>query len=529
MSGKYSRLFELTKDGVLSYSFDEGRIISANQGFVNILGLDCKASDLEGKLLKEMMVYVESEQALRKILLKKGEVHGYEYHFKTLKGDDRWVISESFLTADPVTGEKMAEAIITDITGLKKAQGKVVALNKELSKTNARLKQMVMKDFETGLYNHRYLEDAMEAEFARAKRESKPVSIIMVDIDYFKSINDVYGHQFGDMALKQFAGHLRKVLRRYDVIVRYGGEEFVIVAPGAYRTGVINLAHRILEATNLQNFGNRKQSVKLRISLSVASYPEDGVTRPSDLLNLAQEVLDKSKEFGGNKVCSSLDLRTCAPSYDENGKTKEDVGFLKEKIDKLTKRANQSLIEAIFAFAKTIELKDNYTGKHVEKTVLYATDIARELRLPEHEIERIKRAAILHDLGKVGISEKILHKKGILTKKEYEEIKRHPQIGVDIIRPIQFLHDVIPLILRHHERWDGKGYPDGLKGEEISVGGRIIAVADVYQALISDRPYRKAFSEKEAIKIIRKGAGTQFDPVVVGAFLKVIETKKGRE
>jgi len=138
----------------------------------------------------------------------------------------------------------------------------------------------------------------------------------------------------------------------------------------------------------------------------------------------------------------------------------------------------------------------------------------------------IKQAAMLHDLGKIGISENILLKKGKLTVKEFEEIKRHPQIGADIIRPIQVLHGLIPFIFYHHERWDGKGYPSGIRGEDIPLGARIIAIADVYQALISDRPYHKAFSENVAVGIIKKASGTQFDPRIVNIFLKIINKKK---
>jgi HD-GYP domain-containing protein (c-di-GMP phosphodiesterase class II) len=141
-------------------------------------------------------------------------------------------------------------------------------------------------------------------------------------------------------------------------------------------------------------------------------------------------------------------------------------------------------------------------------------------------MELIKQAAMLHDLGKIGISENILLKKGKLNKREFEEIKKHPQIGADIIRPIQFLHALIPFIFYHHERWDGKGYPSGIKGEDIPIGARIIAIADVYQALISDRPYHKAFTKAKAIDMIKKSSGTQFDPRIVNNFLTVIKKEK---
>jgi len=133
---------------------------------------------------------------------------------------------------------------------------------------------------------------------------------------------------------------------------------------------------------------------------------------------------------------------------------------------------------------------------------------------------------MLHDLGKIGISEQILLKKGPLTKAEFKKIKEHPKIGVDIIRPIQSFHNLLPLILYHHERWDGKGYPFGLKGEEIPIGARIIAIADVYEALISDRPYRKALSKKEALKIIRKDSNTSFDPKIASVLIDVLKKKK---
>jgi len=157
--------------------------------------------------------------------------------------------------------------------------------------------------------------------------------------------------------------------------------------------------------------------------------------------------------------------------------------------------------------------------------VHYAVEIAKKLDLPREDIELIKQAAMLHDLGKIGVSDSILLKKGKLTKKEFQEIKKHPQIGADIIRPIQFLHNLVPFIFYHHERWDGKGYPSGIKGEDIPMGARIIAIADVYQALISDRPYHKAFSVKKALEIIKNASGKQFDPRIVNIFFKVIKEK----
>lgn len=437
-----------------------------------------------------------------------------------------WLDLYSFPLIDAVTG-KMQGVIeyVRDITERKLAEQKLGELNRELRESNERLKQSSVKDAHTGLYNYCYLEEIIEAELHRARRHGQSLAVIMLDIDYFKSINDVYGHQFGDLVLKQFAKQLKRIVRRYDIVVRFGGEEFVVVSPDIDRQQALNQAQRVLQALNLYNFGDKKHTVKLKLSLAVASYPEDKVGKGMDLIGLAEKILNQAKESGGNRVFSSLDIKSNKKPLAKQAQL-ADVKLLRSRIEKLTKKANQSLMEAIFAFAKTIELKDHYTGNHVENTVRFATEIAKELELPKEEIELVREAAILHDLGKIGISEKILLKKSKLTKQEFEEIKKHPQIGADIIRPIQFLRDLIPYILYHHERWDGKGYPSGIRGEEIPVGARIIALADVYQALTSDRPYRKAFSKREALKIIKEGSGTQFDPHIVDIFLKILGKEK---
>jgi len=433
-----------------------------------------------------------------------------------------WLDLYSFPLLDTATG-KMKGVIeyVRDISQRKKAEEEKEALNEELLQSNKRLKQLTLRDPHTGLYNHRYLHEIIEAEFDRARRYAQSLSVMMLDIDYFKSINDVYGDKFGDLVLKQFAKILKRMVRRYDTVIRYGGEEFIVICSGTDRSNALVLAKRILDAINLFNFGNKKHSVKLKLSIAVASNNEDKAVKGMDLVELTDQILNRAKESGGNRVYSSLDIKKNKSSAKLNGKN-NNVKFLNEKIEKLSKRANQSLMEAIFAFAKTIEVKDHYTGEHVERTVKYATEIAKALNLSERDIELIRQASMLHDLGKIGVSEKILLKKGKLTKAEFEQIKKHPQIGVDIIRPIHFLHPIIPILLYHHERWDGKGYPNSLKGEDIPIGARIVAIADVYQALISDRSYRRAYTQEEAIEIIKEESGKLFDPEIVDVFLRIV-------
>jgi diguanylate cyclase (GGDEF)-like protein/putative nucleotidyltransferase with HDIG domain len=399
-------------------------------------------------------------------------------------------------------------------------------LNRDLIKANEKLKSIALIDSQTGLYNHRYLQEVIEAEFHQARRYAQNLALIMLDIDYFKSINDVYGVAFGDLVLKQLSKQLKRMVRRYDILVRYSGEEFVIISPRLDRNIAFNMAQRLLETLNFINFGNKKHSVKLKLSFSVVSFPEDRVMNGIDLVNLSNKVLNKVKDSGGNRVFSTLDMKSSLKKGLEKISKAMEMKGLKIKIDKLNKQSKQGLSESIFAFAKTLELKDHYTGEHVENTVHFATQIAKELNLPKDDVELIRQAAMLHDLGKIGISESILLKKGKLNKKEFDEIKKHPQIGADIIRPIQFLHALIPFIFYHHERWDGKGYPSGIRGEDIPLGARVIAIADVYQALISDRPYHKAFSKTAAIDIIKKASGAQFDPRIVSSFLKIMAREK---
>ena len=188
----------------------------------------------------------------------------------------------------------------------------------------------------------------------------------------------------------------------------------------------------------------------------------------------------------------------------------------------MNKRVTNSVIEEITAFGRSTALKDGFSKQDFEKASNYAFEIAKRLNLPEKTIEHIKKAYILHDLGKIGIDNSILKKKDPLVDGEFQQIKRHPEISASILKPISSLQETLPMILHHHERWDAKGYPKGLKKEQIPIGARIISVVDTYQALTSNRPYRKAYPKEKAIDIIKNETGTNFDPRVVEAFLEIL-------
>jgi diguanylate cyclase (GGDEF)-like protein len=440
----------------------------------------------------------------------------------------KWLFSTTMLLKN--TRGKVVGALETlqDTTKEVLAQKELKKANRELNKANDRLQKLTLIDPLTEIFNLRYLSSILNKEFSLAQRYGNSLSLVMMDIDFFKSINEAYGLEFGNLVLKQFVEMLKKTVRLGDTVIRYAGEEFVILCPKTDRENAMRLSERLLDALAVKSFGDAENKVKLKLSIGVTSYPEDNVLKSKSLISAADYILEKAKADGGNRAYSYIHL-TEKPRVGPDSIEKDDANLklLKNKINQLSKATNQSVVDAVFAFAKTIKLKDQYTGDHVENTVHYAAETARALgNLSPQDIQRIKQAAVLHDLGKIGISDEILLKNGKLTKKEYDEIKKHPLIARDILQPIHSLQDIIPLILYHHERWDGAGYPSGLKKEQIPIGARIIALADVYHALISDRPYRKAFSKPDAIKIIEDGVGKNFDPRIARTFLQIVREEK---
>ncbi|MEE8359638.1 MAG: PAS domain S-box protein, partial [Candidatus Omnitrophota bacterium] len=522
---KFRAIFDNSTDGIVVINPHSKKIFMFNKTIADMLGYTeegFKALNPEDFHVKEDWPYIKKkfDKMMKKDISEVGDI-------PVVKKDGTIFYSSITSYTINISGDELIVTVFKDITERKKAEQKLEILNKYLIKTNEKLQLLAMRDYHTGLYNYHYLVDIIEAELNRAKRYASALSVIMIDIDYFKSINEIYGSKAGDMVLKQFSIQLKKAVRKYDIVIRFGGEEFVILCPSTDRAAANVLAGRILEAIGVYNFGTKEQSIKLKLSIGSATFPDARVIKGMDLIEASEKATNEAKYSGGNRVADFNDIKDKKIKGDI--KAKANVSGLKRRLDRLTKETNQSLVEAIFAFAKTIELKDHYTGEHVERTVHYATELARKLNMIPQEIERIRQAAVLHDLGKIGISDKILLKKSKLTPKEYDTIKKHPQIAADILRPIQILHNIIPYIFYHHERWNGTGYPSGLKGDEIPMGARIIALADVYQALSSDRPYRKAYNSDRIKKIIKEGSGTQFDPKIVKAFMDLLKKEKKKK
>lgn len=413
-------------------------------------------------------------------------------------------------------GEIKAIAHISrDITERKK-------LEEENRRQMEKLRELAVRDPHTGLYNYRYMMERLTSEIELARRHSLNLSIMLMDIDYFKSINDVYGHQIGNRLLSDFTDFVKNLLRRTDILTRYGGEEFVAIMPQTEKRNALYIANRIIERVNNHIFKIDKISIKVKLSMGLSDFSLDsGVTTTREILDAADNALQRAKESGGNRAVlfSSMyrNIRKRAVKVDH----RKEVEVLKRKIVKLGQRVDQTVLESMYAFSKSLEARDYYTAEHAERMVSIVLTIGKKMGLTKNMLESLERAAVLHDIGKIGISDAILRKKGKLSFEEYKIIKTHPQIGAEIIRAVHFLRDVAPIILHHHERVDGQGYPSGLKDGEIPLSARIVAIADAYQALTSDRPYRKAYSRKEALTILKKEAGTHFDKKIVSALLDI--------
>jgi diguanylate cyclase (GGDEF)-like protein/PAS domain S-box-containing protein/putative nucleotidyltransferase with HDIG domain len=401
-----------------------------------------------------------------------------------------------------------------------------VESERRLNEIKDKLESLALKDALTEIYNFRYFRERLAAEFERAKRTLSPISIMMIDIDYFKSINDAHGHQFGDKILKQVARFLKVELRANDVVARWGGEEFAIILPDTNRADALGVGNKILDLFHTRAFGDGSNLIKLKCSIGVVSYPEDPLFSTEELIDGGEEGIYRVKERGGDGVALyGHDIgENVLDKYSVEDR-RRFIDAVKQKLSFYAVRSERSILEAIYSLAKSIELRDRRTREHCDRMVEYAEKTARKVDMNEQEVDNVRRAAMLHDIGKIGISDAILLKPGRLTPEEYEAVKKHPVIGADIISVAGFLKDIVPLILGHHERWDGAGYPRGLRGEEIPLGARILAVVDVYEAVTSDRPYHKAISKQEAIKILKDGAGTQFDAHIVEVFLEVLGAK----
>lgn len=355
----------------------------------------------------------------------------------------------------------------------------------------------------TGLLNHRAFHKRLDEESSRALREKGRLAVVLLDLDNFRFFNDVYGHATGDEVLRMVAERLVSICRPYDVISRFGGDEYAIVLCAIGATEEVELEKRLRTALSDITFPTVGQEIGIPIvvSMGIAVMPEDTADR-HDALRIAAERL-QLEQTGGSAQTEAEEVHAWALA--------NVVGF--------------SMLDSMVT---VVANKDRYTRRHSEDVLKYSLIIARQLGIDDKMCHTIAVAAILHDIGKIGVPDAILRKPGPLTEDEFEAVKQHPQMGAVIVAAVPGLEETLDAVRHHHERWDGNGYPMGLTGEETPLIARLMAVADAYSAMTSDRPYRKGMAHSTALGILRQGAGTQWDSECVDALIAGFEAAETR-
>ncbi|MBS4026657.1 MAG: diguanylate cyclase [Clostridia bacterium] len=389
------------------------------------------------------------------------------------------------------------------VQSLIKRQAELLTLTRKLEEKNKKLETAAITDGLTGLYNHKAFWERLEQEYESAKRKKYKLTVIMIDTDFFKLYNDTMGHLKGDELLVQLSKLMKENVRIGDIVFRYGGDEFAIILPETNIKEGIHIAERLRDKVASFSFEKRDlmPESKVTISIGIACYPDDA-DNIKDLVNRADNALYAAKNSNKNQVQAYRSL-------------------LKEMQNKGS--SNEDILKTMEVMISIINSKDRYTAGHCERVANYARAIGEKLSFDEERLGILTYAALLHDIGKIEIDKKILNKLGPLDKDEWADIKGHPIYGIKILEAILASKKLLPAIKHHHERYDGKGYPDGLPGEKIPLEARILALADSFDAMLSDRPYRLSLGIEKALKELQENAGQQFDPELVAVFLEILE------
>ena len=360
----------------------------------------------------------------------------------------------------------------------------------------------------TGLYNHRYFYDCLAKQIHLSQSSGTELSLLFVDIDDFKYYNDLFGHQRGDDVLRTIAGIMRTTIQPNSYIARYGGEEFTILLPETGEALALAEAEKLRCAVQAQSFKGQENLPcgSLTISVGLSTFPTKAKS-DAELLKGADDACYRAKFLCKNRV--------------------ETYYSILDELQKNVCELGPETIASIKTLIAVINAKDKYTYRHVERVVFYCTMFADKIGLSPQDKKILIYSAYLHDIGKINISEELLMKTDPLTNEEWEILKHRPQKAVEIIKNIGSLKDVSPIILQHHERYDGTGYPNQLQGDEIHYLARVLAIADSFDAMTSVRPYQQRKTVSQAISELRRCSGTQFDPEVIMDFISTIQDKTG--
>ena len=409
--------------------------------------------------------------------------------------------------------------------------------------------EQAITDGLTGVKTHRFFMEALSSEWRRSTRVSRPFSLALLDLDKFKFVNDYFGHLEGDSVLQRVGRVLEQNVRRSDVVARYGGDEFVILMPETNADQAYRLADKLRQwIANDPLLRERK----ITASIGLATFPQHAPTAP-ELIQISDAGMYLAKHQGGNVIVSADHYKMTEQKEWQRNVLEAYLGVtikrlfatgpeafdevyhrLEQVIDSLggqdeSQELPAAMVETVTSLAFAIDAKDHYTQGHSQNVARYCTLVAHHLRLPDKEIEEIRLAAVLHDVGKIGIPERILNKPSALDPDEFEIMKEHAMLGAKILEPLRSIPRVQRIVRHHHERWDGGGYPDGLTGEEAPLGSRLIAIADAYDTMITERTYKTSLSCLEALEELERCAGAQFDPKLAKSFVGVVRKELSAE
>ncbi|MBP7053488.1 MAG: diguanylate cyclase [Phycisphaerae bacterium] len=376
-----------------------------------------------------------------------------------------------------------------------------------------------LTDALTGVGSRKLLEEKLLEECDRAKRYKRSFSVAILDLDHFKMINDALGHVTGDDAIRKLAECVKREKRGPDVLTRYGGDEFVLLLPETKAAEATVLLERVRARVREIRFD---QGMGLSISCGIAECILEADESPDDVMRRADVALYEAKNAGRN--CVKLWNEEMARLLNASDIEIERVKRLQRRIMGLSEKAEKVFMESIWSLVQALEAKDAYARKHSENVTAYSVEIARTMELGPKYVDLIQRSAMIHDIGKIGVPDAVLFKPDHLTGHERWLVEQHPLVAVRILERMSFLETETSIVRHHHEKWNGQGYPDGLARTAIPLGARIIAVADTFDALTSNRAYHTSRPIGETLAMLKDSAGYEFDPTVVIAMVTWIES-----
>ena len=483
----YRSLFENAAEGIFRTT-PEGAFVQANPALAHIYGYETPDALIHSLTDIGSQLYVDAGRRAEfgRLMREQGGVSGFEAQVYRRDGEIIWISVNARLVCDAAGGLRWYEGFVQDVSARK-------ALEAEQARSLCEAEERASRDPLTGLLNHRAFHARLAEGEARAQQEGTMLAVAMLDLNNFKFFNDCYGHATGDEVLRHVAERLQGSCRLDDTLARFGGDEFALLLPNVGTASAAEIESRL--RTSLKDItyrlGEQETPIPITISVGAALFPQDGLDR-SEVVRLADRRLLRSKTGGAAET----------------------------EADQVRRHAGRSLegFSMLDALVTAVDNKDRYTRRHSEDVMEYSLLIARELGLDGATLETIGVAALLHDVGKIGVPDAILRKPGKLTDEEFEAVKQHPMMGAVMVGAVPGLADVLDAVRHHHERWDGGGYPWGLRGDGCPLIARLMAVADAFSAMTTDRPYRKGMPHKEALSILKAGAGTQWDPQCVKAF-----------